>query len=175
MRGSPSALTAASIFQASLTRRDQVTAITGRRAAAATTCPEEQGCPEDKSGLCPDAECIPDTPPDSPSAAVARLTPSALALLQPGAMQEGSFQQHRRVYAPASLFPGFATWEKLQVQPPVSERLQSQQSAPNSEKARQQHAEKNLPVRCQEGIAARMQKFKHILPRLPLPPASHRE
>ena len=51
-----------------------------------------------------------------------------MALLQPGAVQS-SPQQHRRVYAPPSLFPGFATREKLQMQPAASEDLRGQVSA----------------------------------------------
>ena len=37
------------------------------------------------------------------------------------------------------------------------------------------HMQEQGAVRCPKDIAARMQQFKHMLPRLPLPPASHKE
>ncbi len=116
--------------------RDQVDELTGSRAIAAVYMPAEHTYPADNDALCHDAKCIPDTPPEKPSPALACLTPSAMALLQPGAVQS-SPQQHRRVYAPASLFPGFATSEKLQPQPAASEYLQGQALAASNQQAQQ--------------------------------------
>ena len=36
-------------------------------------------------------------------------------------------------------------------------------------------AQGRLPVTCVEDIHARVQEFQHVLPQLPLPPASHTE
>ena len=36
-------------------------------------------------------------------------------------------------------------------------------------------AQRRRPVTCVEDIRARVQEFQHVLPQLPLPPASHTE
>ena len=78
----------------------------------------KQGQPERITSSCTDAHCVPDTPPDAPSSPVASLTPSALALLQPAASSHTAALQQAGLYAPPSLFPGFATREKVDsVQP----------------------------------------------------------
>lgn len=53
--------------------------------------------------------------------------------------QASSPQQHRRLYAPPSLFPGFATQEKLQLQPSASEQLKGHLPAPGPQHAYSQH------------------------------------
>lgn len=78
--------------------------------------PSNQAWTENTGVQSNEAECIPDTPPKAPSPGLASLTPSAMALLQPPASQQRGGQPQRRLYAPSSIFPGFATYEKLQPQ-----------------------------------------------------------
>ena len=120
-------------------RRDQVDKITGSRALAAGFVPGEQSCLSKMHAVSSDPQSIPDTPPDEPAPALARLTPSAMALLQPGAMHASGSQQHRRMYAPPSIFPGFATLEKLQT---ASEHSQGQLPALGSQQDEYQHAQR---------------------------------
>ena len=88
---------------------------TGVRSTMNCCTPYKQGWPKRISNGCIDAHCVPDTPTDAPSSPIASLTPSALALLQPAAPHQAAALQQRGVYAPADLFPGFATREKLNV------------------------------------------------------------
>ena len=103
--------------------------------------PAEQQLPKYSHEHSSNAECIPDTPPEGSPPALACLTPSAMALLQPGVGQR-SPQQHRRVYAPASLFPGFATREKLQPQPAASQHLEGRMSAAGNQRASHQQPQR---------------------------------
>lgn len=61
-----------------------------------------------------------------------------MALLQPGVVQSSS-QQYRHMYAPPSLFPGFATREKLQPQPPTDNHSQGQLPVEGNQRAQNQH------------------------------------
>lgn len=92
-----------------------------------------QGQHENPGARPHEADLVPDTPPRALTPALASLTPSAMALLQPGAgYQRGTQQQQRGVYAPPSLFPGFATREKLQPQATGHGRPQDQLVSTNS-------------------------------------------
>lgn len=124
--------TSTGAFRHWLRCRDKVDEITGSRAIAAASKPRRI---DDTIFQRLDAELVPDTPPEGPSPALASLTPSAMALLQPAVRHPGALQQQRHVYAPPNLFPGFATLEKLLPQPSASGETQSQVQAPGNQHA----------------------------------------
>ena len=96
--------------------------MTGSMPADDASFPSNQAWTKDTGVQSHKAECIPDIPPKAPSPGLASLTPSAMALLQPPASQQRGGQPQRHLYAPPSIFPGFATHEKLQPQAyPISE------------------------------------------------------